>query len=190
MWKRSKTAFIHEHMSKQRTHGFWYGFNVTASLLALFFLFLVPFLQAFDELTKTVDLHLNLTTPIQIGEKTEVQVYLINASSTFLDAIEFEILYDTDTLELHSISPTDTLCEDRFLLTKTITNASGTVLFQCGTITPFSKTEGIVATLQFTSLQSGTTSISFGTSSTQVLMHNGLGTDATRSRTNLVFTAL
>ncbi len=177
-------------MKSQRRYGFWYGFNITALLLSVFFLFLVPILQAFEQLAQNVDMHLNQIKVTQVGEKAEVQVHIINASSTPLNAIEFEIIYDKEALFIHDITPTGTLCEERFILTNRINNASGTAQLQCGTITPFTLTSGIVATLHITPLQSGTSSISFGTTSTHVLMHDGLGTDATRSRTSLVFITL
>lgn len=163
--------------------GFWQGFNITAGILAVFFLALVPAVRAYQEFRESVDMSLKQTATSTFA------IVLDNASSTPLNAVEFELHFDPTKINIARIVPQGVLCENRFIIINRINNASGTALFQCGTVTPFSGKVGTVATVYATKLKAGTSTITFG-KITHVLAHDGYGTDATRKRTDLVFTSL
>lgn len=186
---RSTTAYTKYRMKRQSYHTFWYGFNITAGLLIPSFLFIVPFLHAFEGFAQTVDMFLSQQSDLTADGTTAITVGIENTHNTALNAAEFELIYDPRVLEVKKIVPHTTLCEDRFMITNTIDNVLGTALFQCGTITAFSGATGTIATVYVTPLVSGTSSIAFGTT-THLLVHDGLGTDATNEKINLIFTAL
>ena len=177
-------------MAKQHDSGFLKGFNITALLLTVCFLFFAPLLQAFVGFAESVDVSLTQEIPAQVFVATDIRVTLTNASNTPLNAIGFEIHYDPKALQVTKITPHNTLCEEQFIIDNTINNASGTVSFACGTITPFTEIIGTAATLQVIPLTSGTSTLSFATTTTHVLVHDGFGTDATRARHDLVFSAM
>jgi hypothetical protein len=163
--------------------GFWQGFNVTAGILIVFFLALVPLVRAYQDFKESVDMGL-----IQTATST-FAVVIDNAQNTPLNAVEFELHFDPTKIQITDIISTGVLCEDRFIITNRISNASGTTLFQCGTVTPFTNKTGTIATVYTKPIEIGTSTITFG-ETTHVLAHDGYGTDATRERTNLVFTSL
>ena len=175
-----------KNMKNQSDNGFWKGFNTTALLLTFCFLFFAPLLQAFVDFRESVDLSLIQEVPSQVFVATDITVTLTNASSTPLNAVEFEIHYNPKALQVTKITPHHTLCEEQFVIESTINNASGTVSFACGTITPFTGIKGTVATLQITPLTSGTSTLTFSTTTTHVLAYDGYGTDATKGRQNLI----
>lgn len=174
-------------MKKQPTRGFWFGFNTMAIVLIVCFLFFAQLISAFEGFAHTVDMSLQKTT--QQGIQETVDVTLSNVQQTPLNAVEFELHFNPKEMTLSKITPTASLCEDRFIITNTINNASGTALFQCGTITPFSNKVGTVATIDLIRLIAATTSLSFGTT-THVLAHDGYGTDATRAIQDIILTSL
>ncbi len=175
-----------EHNSK---HGFWYGFNLTAIILIIFFVIGVPLLFALANFVQSVDITATQTNETYVFVPTTFTIDITNASNTPLNAVEFELNYDPTRIQITQIIPHTTLCEERFILANTFNNASGTALFQCGTITPFKGGSGTIATVYATPLSSGTSTISFGTF-THVLAHDGFGTDVTKDRTALIFTTL
>jgi hypothetical protein len=177
-------------MRQASTHGFWYGFNLTSAILIPCFFLLVPFLHAFEYFAQSVDINLEQQGHAVVDKETTLAVTMYNASSTPLNAAEFEINFDPKALSIQSIIPGSDLCEERFILTNNIKNTSGSASFACGTITPFSDKSGTIARIHVIPLTAGTSSIYFTASSTQVLVHDGLGTDATRERNNLVFSTL
>jgi hypothetical protein len=163
--------------------GFWQGFNVTAGFLTVFFLFLVPGVRAYQDYMESVDMSLRQTATSTFA------IVIDNASSSPLNAVEFELHFNPTQIQITDIVPTGVLCEDRFIITNRISNASGTTLFQCGTVTPFTGKTGTIATVYTKPIETGTSTITFG-ETTHVLAHDGYGTDATRTKTNLVFTSL
>ena len=173
-------------MRKGLNGEFWRGFNTTATILTFCFLFFSPLLQAFVDFRESVDLSLIQEVPSQVFVATDITVTLTNASNTPLNAVEFEIHYDPKALQVSKITPHNTLCEEQFIIDSTINNASGTVSFACGTITPFTGINGTVATLQIIPLSYGTSTLTFSTTTTHVLAHDGYGTDATKGRQNLI----
>lgn len=178
------------HMKNSHRHGFWYAFNLTAFILIVLFAIAAPLLHAFELIKESVDIHATQATKAALLHvPTSFTVDIQNGSSTLLNAAEFELHYDPNALLVTSIVPHSTLCEDRFIITNAIDNASGTALFQCGTVTPFAGKAGTIATVYVTPLVSGTSSVTFGTS-THVLAHDGMGTDATRKVSNLVFSTI
>lgn len=177
-------------MKQTATFGFWYGFNITSAILIPCFFLLVPFLYAFEYFAQSVDVKLEQQGVAYINQETILAVTLTNASGTPLNAAEFEINFDPKALSVKSIIQGNDLCEERFILTNNIKNASGSASFACGTITPFSDKTGTIARIHVIPLTAGTSSIYFTASSTQVLAHDGKGTNATRQLQNLVFSSL
>jgi hypothetical protein len=176
-------------MEHHHKHGFWYGFNLTAIILIIFFVIGIPLLFALANFVQSVDITATQTQQTDAYLPTSFTIDITNASNTPLNAVEFELNYDPAKLQITQIVPHSTLCEERFVLANTFNNASGTALFQCGTVTPFKGSHGVIATVHTTPLVSGTSTISFGTF-THVLAHDGFGTDVTKDRTPLIFTAL
>lgn len=155
---------------------FWYGFNISALTLSVFFILFVPMVQGFQDFTKTVDIMLKR----DVAQSGTYTIEIANASSTPLNAIEFELFYNPLELTITAIVPHGVLCEERFIITKHIDNKTGHTLFQCGTVTPYSNATGTIATIYTKQKVSTSTSpLTFGTT-THVLAHDGFGTDATR----------
>jgi hypothetical protein len=173
-------------MEKQTKHGFWYGFNLAAIILIVLFILGIPLLYAFAEFLTSVDLSLKQESTVTLLTPAVFTLEINNTESTPLNAVEFELSYDPQAILITSIEPSTALCEERFVITNEINHASGTTLFQCGTVTPFSDTEGVIATIHAIPLRSGTTTLTFG-EQTHVLAHDGLGTDVTRERESITF---
>jgi hypothetical protein len=168
-----KEADLHSMKTSPRAQ-FWYGFNISALILSLFFILFVPAVQGFQDFTKTVDIFLK-------ARDTETYtIEISNASSTPLNAIEFELAYNPAEFTITDIVSHGALCEERFIITNSINNAEGHALFQCGTVTPFSNATGTIATVYTKRLTAASSSLRFGTT-THVLAHDGFGTDATRN---------
>ena len=159
---------------------FWYGFNITALALIAGFIVLTPFVYGFEQLSKTVDVYLTPTVNTATADSFVFTVDITNASSTPLNAAEFELIFNPKEISLIKIVPERTLCEDQFLITNTVDNQSGTALFQCGTLAPFTAATGTIATVYAHILTTNTVNIRFGTT-THILAHDGYGTDVTRS---------
>lgn len=176
-------------MEQEHKRGFWYGFNIAALILIIFFILGLPLLQAFASFLQTVDLKATQAQPAEVYLPTAIAIEFTNIERTPLNAIEFELAYDPRALALIDILPNETLCEKRFMITNRIDNALGAALFQCGTITQFDKATGTIATVHVIPLRSGTSTISFAPK-THILAHDGLGTDATRQRIDLQFSAI
>lgn len=174
-------------MNKSSSHGFWYGFNLTAVALVVLFLIGLPLLVAFAQFVRGVDISAVQHAPADVLVPASFTIEIANEQHTPLNAVEFELSYDPEALLITSIIPHTTLCEEQFIIANTINNASGTALFQCGTVTPFAEATGTIATVHALPLRSGTTSVNFA-ELTHVLMHDGLGTDATHMRSDLLFT--
>ncbi len=177
-------------MKNTKRHGFIYWFNIVAVILILLFTLAIPLLHAYEHYAQTVDIEIvpnELNTSVFFP--TSFAVTIQNASNTPLNAVEFEIQYDPELLLVTEIIPHTTLCEERFIISKTINQENGTLFFQCGTIAPFSGTTGIIATINATPLTVDTPALQFGTT-THVLAHDGFGTDVTRNRFDLSFTSL
>ena len=176
-------------MKNKRGRGFWYGFNTTALILSFFFLFLVPLLQAYIDFSHSVNMSMQQPERGTPFTEMPVRITLENTSHTPLNAVEFELTYNPKELHITKVIPLRTLCEDRFVITNSFNNASGTSLFQCGTITPFTNATGTIAIIYVMPLIQGTTSLGFG-STTHVLAHDGYGTDATKERNGITLTSL
>jgi len=176
-------------MEKRVKHGFWYGFNLAAVILIAFFVLGVPLLFALAHYIQNVDIGAVQNETGKVGVQTSFEIELQNPTATPLNAAEFELSYDPQAILITAIVPHTTLCEERFLISNSFDNASGTALFQCGTISPFTQKEGAIATVYAMPLQAGTSSITFA-EKTHVLAHDGFGTDVTGERKHLVFTAL
>ncbi len=157
---------------------FWYGFNISALILSCFFILFVPVVQGFQDFTKTVDIFLT-QTHAGTGDVQTFTVEIDNASSTPLNAIEFELSFNPQEMHITDIVQTAALCEERFILTKQIDNTNGNLLFQCGTVTPYSRATGTIATV-YAYITVPRPNIRFGTT-THVLAYDGYGTDATRT---------
>jgi len=176
-------------MEQRQKRGFWYGFNIAAITLIALFLLGVPFLHAVASFVQSVDLRAVQNDPAFVHVPTAFTVEISNEEASPLNAIEFELSYDPNAVVITGITPHATLCEEQFIISNRIHHASGTALFQCGTVTPFSGVHGVVATVHAMPLQRGTTTISFG-STTHALAHDGYGTDKTRDLYGLVLSAI
>lgn len=163
------------HMKTSPRAQFWYGFNISALILSVFFVLFVPMVHGFQNFAQTVDIMLKQ----DVSQEGVYTIELGNASSTPLNAIEFELAYNPAELTITNIVSHGVLCEERFIITNSIDNTTGRALFQCGTVTPYTNATGTITTI-YTKQKSEDASLTFGTT-THVLAHDGLGTDATRN---------
>lgn len=173
-------------MSQQEKRGFWYGFNIAAITLITLFLLGLPLLQVFASLLQNVDLRAVQNEAAFAYVPTTFSIELSNQQGELLNAVEFELAYDPSAILITHITPHSTLCEERFIITNRIDTASGTALFQCGTISPYKGSTGTIATVHAIPLRSGTSTVSFK-DATHVLAHDGYGTDKTRDLHDLAF---
>jgi hypothetical protein len=177
------------HMKHGNKESFWYGFNITAIILIILFLLSIPLFTVWAQYQKTVSMSIETSSALVNGPATFF-VEISNGEETPLNAVEFELHFDPEALLITSIVPEPALCEERFIITNKINHASGTLIFQCGTVTPFTGKEGRIATIYAIPLSLGTSSIAFASSTTHVLAHDGYGTDVTAERKDLIFTAI
>jgi hypothetical protein len=156
-------------MATNTRRGFWFGFNTTAVILSVLFFALVPTAKAVLSYAQSVDILLSPTAHTGV-----YALILQNPNTTPLNALEFELHFDPKVTRIENIELTPTLCEERFVITHLIDNALGHALVECGTVTPFTHATGTVALIHVRGNVPR-----FGTT-THVLAHDGLGTDATR----------
>lgn len=176
-------------MKKQGKGGFLYAFNLTAAILILFFAMLIPLLHAAGSLGHSVKMHIDGARSERLGTTTQFAVTIDNASSTPLNAVEFELRFDPSKILITKITPLATLCEDQFVISNSIDNERGVALLQCGTLHPFSAATGTIARIEAIPVGVGSTTIAFGTT-THVLASDGLGSDATGSTTGATFATI
>lgn len=174
-------------MQNSNKQGFWHGFNIAAIIIVTLFALGIPLLHTIASFLQSVDITAQQTEGAVLYTPTTFAIAITNELSSPLNAVEFELNYNPNELLITKIEPHTTLCEERFLIQNVIDTASGTASFQCGTITPFALKEGTIATVHAIPLSSGTSSVTFGTR-TNVLAHDGYGTNLTRARNNLTFT--
>jgi len=177
-------------MKHSNKGSFWYGFNITAIILILLFLLSIPLFTVWAQYQKTVDISLESQFAPEVSKPAIFSVEIHNDTETPLNAVEFELHFDPKTLFVTSLVPESTLCEERFIITNRIDYASGTVTFQCGTVTPFTGKTGSIAKINAIPISLGTSSITFASSTTHVLAHDGYGTDVTDERKPLTFTSI
>lgn len=96
-----------------------------------------------------------------------------------INAAHAEVLYDPSKVRVVEILTTSSFCDEGFILEKSIDNVKGRVSVQCGVVGGFSKRIATVADLVLQPLGSGGFTLEFG-DDTQVLAHDGLGTDVLR----------
>ncbi len=172
-----------QHSNKQ---SFWHGFNIAAIIIVTLFALGIPLLHTIASILESVDIKALQTDEAYLYSPTTFTIAVSNELSSPLNAIEFELNYNPKELLITKIEPHTPLCEERFLIQNVIDTASGTASFQCGTITPFEGTDGTIATIHAIPLVSGTSTVTFGTR-TNVLAHDGYGTNLTRTRSDLIF---
>jgi len=117
------------------------------------------------------------------GNTIEVKV---SGNEGLLNAAEVEILFDPTHLQVDTLVIEETICEDRFVITKEIDNATGRVFYQCGTISPLDYSSATIATLIVSPYKAGQSDITFG-DTTNVLAHDGYGSNMTKERLTSVF---
>lgn len=116
----------------------------------------------------------------------ETIILSLKHNVTPLNAAEIEFFFDPSHVQIENLSIAATLCEERFVITKEVDNDIGRIFYQCGTVTPFAGTSTTLATLTITPLAVGTSTIAFGTD-TNVLAHDGYGTNVTKERIDSQF---
>jgi hypothetical protein len=105
----------------------------------------------------------------------------LTENDTALNAAEVEVLFDAAHFQVTEVLISEALCEKRFVITKETDNETGRVFYQCGTVTPFTGSSTILATLTIRPHQTGTSTAALG-AATNVLAHDGLGTNVTGER--------
>ncbi|MFT7506966.1 MAG: hypothetical protein ACI92I_000103 [Acidimicrobiales bacterium] len=128
---------------------------------------------------KTVDIQ-----AIQIDVNT-VEITL-QGNQTLLNAAEVEFYFDPTYVHVYDVRLSESLCEEQFIITKEVDNITGRIFYQCGTVTPFAGQDTTIATLKVIPLKVGTSPLSFG-SNTNVLAHDGYGSNVTKDRLASIF---
>ena len=106
-----------------------------------------------------------------------------------LNTAEIEIYFDPEHFSVTDVAIEPVLCEERFVITNLIDNNAGRMFYQCGTISPFAGTSTTLATITLQPKTGGTSTVALGRDS-NVLAHDGLGTNVTGTRgTTTVTTA-
>lgn len=96
-----------------------------------------------------------------------------------INATHAEILYDPSKVRVVEILTASSFCDEGFILEKLIDNVKGRVSIQCGVVGGFSKRLATVADLVLQPLGPSGFTLEFS-DGTQVLAHDGLGTDVLR----------
>lgn len=168
------------HFESDTSRGFFIASLVLIPVFGSFFFFAI-LVNAAERLD---------VTPSAIIQATQVDDHTIEINLTEnhtpLNAVEIEFFFDPTALVVTDLAIAETLCEERFIITKDINNEAGRVFYQCGTITPFAGTSTTLATLSTLPRTAGTSTISFGTS-TNALAHDGYGSNVTSSRQGGIF---
>ena len=155
------------------------GFLIAAAILtpvfgSLFFFAILVNAEEYTAPAPTVTVE-----AVQVDNST-INIDLRN-NSVLLNAVEVELYFDPAHIYVGKLSITDSLCEERFVITKEIDNKTGRVFYQCGTVTPFAGTSTTLATLTITPLKYGTSTVNFGLN-TNTLAHDGYGSNVTKER--------
>lgn len=164
-------------MLPQRITPFWRSYLITA-VAGLVLLPLAT--DAFiDYHGQAVDIY--ATSTVTAAGAPAVAIQALNTDALAVNAFEIELSFDPAQLQLSSSTVASPLCEDRFVISNHVDNERGTALIQCGTITPFTGTSTTLAVFSMTNA-TNTSSLTFG-SRTNILAHDGYGTNVTGSTT-------
>lgn len=125
---------------------------------------------------------------IDIANEQTVAIKVISGGE-LINAAQANIEYDPSAVRVADIIITKSFCDPSFFLEKTIDNKKGLVTIACGRPGGFTEDTGILAELLVQPLKSGDFSLRFG-SETQVLAHDGLGTNVLRQIINASFRVL
>ena len=106
---------------------------------------------------------------------------LLTDNAIALNAAEVEVLFDAAHFTIADLAISESLCDERFVITKEIDNEAGRVFYQCGTVSPFSGTSTTLAMLTISPAKAGTSTALLG-EQTNVLAHDGFGTNVTGAR--------
>lgn len=164
--------------------GFVRSFAITASFLLLFFIILNFFFLVAYAATYIVPPQTVTIVAEQIDQNT-IAITLTN-SQTLLNTAEVEFFFDPTHILVTDVLISDSLCMDSFVITKEIDNIQGRVFYQCGTYIPFAGADTVLATLKVIPLKIGTSPLSFG-NNTNVLAHDGYGSNVTKDRLASIF---
>lgn len=162
-------------LESETSQGFLIGLSVLTPIFGTLFFFTV-LVNAAEHIVPeaTAVVHLVQTSP----DRLEIR---LTDNTTPLNAAEMELLFDPQAFSVTDLTIQPGLCEERFIITKLIDNASGKVFYQCGTIMPFGKASTTLAILKIAPLSTGTSTVTFGTN-TNVLAHDGYGSNVTKER--------
>lgn len=125
---------------------------------------------------------------VDIAAEQSVVIKLISGGEA-INAAQANIEYDPSAVKVADVITTKSFCDPSFFLEKTIDNEKGLVTIACGRPGGFAEDTGILAELLVQPLKSGGFSLRFG-SGTQVLAHDGLGTNILRQIINASFRVL
>lgn len=118
------------------------------------------------------------TQMLAVGEETTIDILVTN-DTTPLNAIETELYFDPELFTVTDITFHSELCEERFIIDRTVDNTLGHIHLSCGTATPFSGNVTIFGTVTIIPLETGIGKIEFG-EKTHIYVHDGLGTQIVR----------
>jgi len=155
-----------------RTQGAWSVISVCAFFILLWSI--PPYTNARTE-DFSHTLSYGSSTPL-VNETKYTLPILFHNDGTPVNAARMVLHFNPELISVDEFRITEALCEPSFVITQSIDNTSGKVLYECGTISPFSGTTTALAHLTIAPKTEAHTTLGFGTT-TSVHAHNGFGTD-------------
>ena len=107
----------------------------------------------------------------------------ISTGGEAINATQVSMQFDPQQLRIVDIVMDNSFCEQQFVIEKTIDNKNGKVVIACGKLGGFFADTATVAELLIQPLRTGEAGLTFD-SDTQILAHDGLGTNVLRTMTD------
>lgn len=177
---KSAYADMINSLESETSQGFLIGLSVLTPIFGTLFFFAI--LVSAEEYTAP-----EAVATISARQIDDNKILIGLASDgTMINAAEVELFFDPLAFEVTSLNIHPEICEERFIITKIIDNHTGTLFYQCGTITPYSGTSTTLATITIEPLKVGVSALSFG-QNTNVLAHDGFGSNVTKERSTSTY---
>ena len=119
-----------------------------------------------------------------LSHRASIQVFI---GGETINAVQAIVHFDPERVRVEDILTTGSMCPPDLFIERSIDNENGEVRIVCGVPAPgFRGLQGIVAELILSPLQDGEFELLFS-EETQVLAHDGLGTNVLRATTDAAF---
>jgi hypothetical protein len=119
-----------------------------------------------------------------VGSEQNVAVRLSSGGES-VNAVNLELDFDPTVAKVTDLNTSDSFCDQRFMLKKTVDNDKGHITVVCGLPNPgYSGELGNVVVLRVRALRVGDFALRFSTTGNKVLANDGLGTNVLRKSTD------